>query len=338
MESQPAYAGGGDGAPPVYSQLELELRHQRPCSRAEITSVGISPGSTSAFAVYSGDQKDQSWIDIFDLEKPRQRGYLKVTGPHAAFGPGPGASSRIATLRDWTVQIGGGVEYHHATTVMVRDYNSGKIAVELKEARSGPVVWSRDGKAIAAIEGRGRMGVWDASTGVRLGRIVSHIDEITHAAFTPDDNLVTLSRDGTLRLSNPRTSKTISRLEIEGSSNSNNPRALAVSQDGKTVVSVWGNTVHLWLPQASHLTSYRLNTVRRTEGWPLCFSPDGRYLACWTEEGFDIMDVVSGSILYERNGGALVTAGAFSADGSVLLLGRMNGGIEVWDISQGKQG
>ncbi|POR37511.1 NADP-dependent alcohol dehydrogenase 6 [Tolypocladium paradoxum] len=315
--------------------LSLSLRYRRLCSKTEITSVGISPSSASAFATYAAPQTAQPWIDFFDLSS--QRGYTKAAGSHAVFGPPGAGGSRVATLRDWTVQLGQGVEYHHGSTVMVRDFATGKTAVELKEATSGPVVWSRDGGALAAGEGRNRLGVWDVRSGARLGRVVGHIDEVTHAAFTPDRSLVTLSRDGTVRLTDSRTARTLSRLEIEGSTN---PRALAVSPDGRSVVSLWGTTVHIWLPQTSHLTSYDLRATRRAEGWPLAVSPDGRWMACRTEAGFDVVDVASGRVAWERDEGedayasGMVTAAAFSTIGRVLLLGRMNGAVEVWEVEE----
>lgn len=306
------------------SRLDLSLRYQRACSRAEITSVGIAPSTSAAYAIYSSGQITKSWIDIFDLAI--QRSCTKTGGPHAVFGP---QGNRIATLRDWSVQLAGGVEFQHSSTVIIRDFTTGKTVTELKEARSEPVVWSHDGRFIAAGEGRNRMGMWDVKTGTRVGRVVSHIDNVIHAAFTSDLHLVTLSRDGTLRITNPVTMKTISRLEV---SSSTNPRALAVSPDGTRIVSIWGTTVNIWLPRTNDLTSYNLNTVRRTEGWPLCISPDCRYMACWTEDGFDIMDVSTGAVVFERQEDVLITSGAWSADGGVLVLGRMDGVVQVWDV------
>lgn len=314
--------------------VSLNLRYRRLSSKSEIYSVGLSSSvrSPAAYATFNGGQMDQTWLDMFDLNT--QRGYSKIAGGHAVFSPPvKGGQTRVAALRDWTVQLGSGVEYKHSSTVMVRDFTTGKTAVELKAARSEPVVWSADGAAIAAGEASGnRIGVWDARTGALLGRVVAHIDKVSFAAFTPDMKLVTASRDGTLRLSNPTTSKTIAKLEIEGPGASN-PRTLAVSPDGSTIVSIWGSTVHIWLPKASHLTSYTLASVRRKEGFPLAISPDCRYIVSWTEDGFDIMDVASGNVVAERDGGALVTAAAFSADASVLLLGRMDGFVEAWDVS-----
>ena len=319
--------------PPV---LTLRRRYQRLGAKTEITSVGISPSpssSASAYTTYATPQIGKTWIDFFDLTT--QRGYTKATGSHAALGPDGAGKTRVATLRDWTVQLGNGVEYHHGSTVLVRDFDAGKTAVELKEAKNEPVAWSHDGIVIAAGEGSGRIGVWDVRTGARVGRVVGHIDTVTHAAFTPNHSLVTLSRDGTVRITDPASARTTAKLELEGPG-ATNPRLLAVSPNGRSIVSLWGTMMHVWLPQANHLTSYNLNTTRTAEGWPVCISPDCRWMLCRTEDGFDIVDVASGTVVWERREElgvcAMVTAAAFSRDSDVMLLGRMNGVVEVWDV------
>ncbi|KAL5626879.1 hypothetical protein FOBRF1_001222 [Fusarium oxysporum] len=296
----------------------------RSCSKAEIASVGISPSTSAVFAIYTAAQTSQSWIDVFDIKT--QSGYSKTSGSRAVFSPN---GSKLATIRDWTVQFTGGFDFHHSSTVFLRDYVSGKTACELKEAKGEPIAWSRDGRLIAVGEARNRIGVWDVKNGVRVGKVLSHIDAVTHAAFLPDQSLVTISRDGTLRITNTKTCKTIRRLEIDGSSN---PRALAVSPDGRRIVSVWGTNVHIWIPSANDLTSYNLNAVRAVEGWPLAISPDCRYMLCRTEDGFDIMDVATGTIMYDEATEEMVMSGAFDEDAKVLVLGRMDGVVEVRDV------
>ncbi|KAF4335586.1 WD repeat-containing protein [Fusarium beomiforme] len=306
--------------------MDLRLRFSRSCSKTEIASVGISPSTSAVFAIYTAAQTAQSWIDVFDIKT--QRGYSKTSGSRAVFSPN---GSKLATVRDWTVQLTGGVDFHHSSTVFLRDYVSGKTACELKEAKGEPIAWSRDGRVIAVGEARDRIGVWDVKNGVRVGKVLSHIDAVTHAAFLPDQSLVTISRDGTLRITNTKTCKTIRRLEIDGS---NNPRALAVSPDGRRIVSVWGTNVHIWIPSANDLTSYNLNAVRSCEGWPLAISPDCRYMLCRTEDGFDIMDVATGTVVYEEMTEEMVMSGAFDEDAKVLVLGRMDGVVEVRDVFQ----
>ncbi|KAH7162270.1 hypothetical protein B0J13DRAFT_4794 [Dactylonectria estremocensis] len=315
------------------SAFNLTLRSRRLCSKAEITTVGISPANSAAFAIYTGGQTAQSWVDVFDLNS--QRGYCKTSGSDATFDP---QGNRIATVRDWTVQLAGGVEYHHNTTVLLRDATTGKTGRtngELKQASGSPVAWNSDGKLLAAAEGQDRMGIWDTRTGVRVGRVMSHIDTITHAVFMPDNSLVTVSRDGTLRITNVATAKTLRRLEM-GNESSANPRGLSVSPDGRRIVSIWGSTVHVWLPRTNDLTSYGLNSVRCNEGWPLCISADCRLVACRTEDGFDVMDVDSGEVVLARDDDVAVTAAVFAVDGKTLVLGKMDGHVEVWDVLNSK--
>lgn len=311
--------------------LRLTLRYRRSCTRNEILAVGISGGpSPTAYAIYPMAQTSQSWIDTFDLQTQRARSI--VNGRHALFNP---QGDRIATLKDSTVTLNGGVEYHYCSNVVIRDVATGKIITELKDAHAQPLAWSRDGRMLATSEssspGHGRVGVWDVRSGARTGRVLSHIDTVTHAAFAPSLELVTLSRDGTARVTNVSTGKTVSRLEI-GTGVSGNPRTLNLTSNGSTVASVWGTTVQIWLPRANHVTSYSLGSVRATEGWPLCISPDGSYMACRTEDGFDIMDLSSGVVLWEHKSDVPVTSGAFSPDSKVFLLGTMEGSVEVWDL------
>jgi WD40 repeat protein len=304
--------------------MDLTLRFSRSVSKTEISSVGISPSTSAAFAIYTAAQTAQSWIDVFDPKNGN--GYSKTSGSRAVFSA---KGSRLATVRDWTVQLQGGVDFHHSSTVFLRDYVSGKTVHELKEAKGEPIAWSRDGRLIAVGEAKDRVGVWDVKSGTRVGKVLSHIDAITHAAFLPDSSLVTASRDGTLRITNTATCKTMRRLEIDGS---NNPRALAVSPNGRRILSVWGTNVHIWILSANDLTSYNLNAVRSCEGWPLAISPDCRYMLCRTEDGFDIMDVATGSVIYEETTEEMVMSGAFAEDSTSLVLGRMDGVVEVRDV------
>ncbi|PTB66284.1 YVTN repeat-like/Quino protein amine dehydrogenase, partial [Trichoderma citrinoviride] len=338
-------------------------------SRTNNNGAGAAATTTTtpslAYAIFPGAQSDQRpWIDTFDLVS--RRGYSKIAGPVASFSPtlhspplrvgksaasstllssSPSSSSssssaaaeafpRIATLSSST------------QTLTVRDLASAKALLELKQV-SAPIAWSPDGRTIAAAEASSsssqqhRIGTWDVRTGLRTGRVPGHIDAVTHVSFLGSDAnaaIVTLSRDGTARVTDPRTSRTLYKLEVDNNDAAGGgcriPRALGVSPDGATVVSVWGTAVHVWMPRHGRLTSYRLGGTRppACEGWPLCVSPDCRYIACWTESGFDVMDAASGSVVCAREGGPLVTAAAFSVDGRVLVVGRISGDVEVWDV------
>lgn len=44
------------------------------------------------------------------------------------------------------------------------------------------------------------------------------------------------------------------------------------------------------------------------------------------------MDVASGAVICSREGGPLVTSAAFATDSKTLVLGRMSGDVEVWNV------
>lgn len=299
--------------------------------------MGLSASASNpiAYVTFNSGHGDQFWLDLFEVNS--QRGLSKVPAAHAAFPPAFGMSSdpssqHIATLRHSAKQVGLFGEYRFSSSVLIRDFRTGKTSHEIKGACCEPVVWSADGRTIAAGEPqRNHVGVWDACTGALLGRVNSHMDEVALAAFMPDGNLVTGSRDGTLRITNPATGRTIEKLEIEGHG-AGYPGALIVADDS-TIVSIWGSTVYIWFPYASQLASDTRSSVRRAEGIPLAISADGKHMLCRNEDGFEIMDILTGVTVAEcPGGGTPVTSAAFSVDGSMVLLGRVGGFLEVWDM------
>ncbi|KAK1242273.1 hypothetical protein MKX07_000259 [Trichoderma sp. CBMAI-0711] len=346
------------------SRSEITAVGISPSSSSSSSRASGTPPPSLAYAIFPGAQPDQSWIDTFDLVS--QRGYTKIVGPVASFSPtlhspplrvgksAPFSSSSTTTSSSSSSSSSAETFPRIATlssthSLTVRDFSSAKAILELSQV-SAPIAWSPDGRTIAAAEQQPssrsqhhhhhqnhyRVGTWDVRTGCRTGRVPGHIDAVTHMAFTPDGTaLVTLSRDGTVRVTDPVASRTLYKLEIgdnNGSSGPRIPRALGVSPDGATVVSVWGTAVHVWMPRHGQLTSYALGATRHCEGWPLCVSPDCRYIASWTEDGFDVMDAASGSVVCASVGGPLVTAAEFSGDGRILVVGRISGDVEVWDV------
>lgn len=329
------------------SSISLTLLKSIQPTRSEVTHVSLSP--SSALAIYpTTNQTTQSWIDTFSL--PDLKALSKTSGSQAVFSPlvtsSPSSSplgglgSRdgavMATLKDWTVQLGGGVEYHHTSTVLLKSVLTGKCSLEIKAARSAPLAFSACGQYLAAGDGPSteRLGVFNVSTGAKVGMVTGHIDKITHAAFLSDGSVVTCARDGVLRITDWKRGKTLYRLETD----SFNPRMLCIPAVGNTIISIWGRNVYTWHPATSNISISSLSALRSVEGWPLAFSADGRYLACRTEDGFDIMEVASGAVVAEHkdDGNGMVTAAAFSADRGLLFVGYMEGRLELWKVGRGK--
>ena len=323
--------------------MTLNLRTQRICSRTEITAVGVSTSTTSApaiFAIYKGAPATISWIDVFSLNSGAA--ISKISGSAAGFGPSTGGAStqqRLATLRDWSAAIGkAGEEVRYATSVLVRDLTAGKTLVEIKNVERGPIAWSVDGRLIAAAEEGGlRVGVWDARNGERRGRVMGHNAEVTHARFTPEGRLVTLSKDGVVRMSNIQRGRTEARLMLP--TNGGMPKMLELSEDGRTVMIILGSNVFTWVPEIGTIDSYDMDAKRRTEGWPLCAGAHGRWVVNRTEDGFDVMDMRSGEVVGEvrrqETEGVTYTSGAWIegvGNEGVVVMGRMDGVVEIWDV------
>lgn len=279
--------------------------------------------SSQALAIHARGPLATPWIELFPISCPSSS-KRSIEADNAIFSPD---GSRLATLQPSTSKLGSSSAHAHTLSLVIRDAAKGKAQLEIRNLAPGPVTWSADGILVAAAEStKDRVGVWDSRTGVRVGRVVSHIDAVTHIAFTTNNNVVTLSRDGSVRVTDPQASKTLAKLEVE----STNPRLLSVASNGSRIVSVWGSTVHVWAPAVNQVTSYALASVRQVEGWPLAVSQDARYMALWTETGFDVAEVMTGQTVFSSEGGALVTAAKF--DGNILMLGRMDGTAEFWEM------
>ncbi|KAK2002390.1 ribosome assembly protein 4 [Colletotrichum falcatum] len=234
--------------------------------------------------------------------------------------------------REWRVKLRAGEE--------------GKGVRCILNGVAGPAVFSGDGKMFAAADPSGVVVVFEAASSPpgmpptkRVAGVANHAPP-THVLFMPNGtDLVTLSRDGTVRISEARTGRTLRRMEVDGVATGagTGARALGVSPDGRVIVSVWPRAVYAWEHEAGRVSSWELNKVRGNEGWPLAVSPDCRFLACRTEDGMDVSDVYSGHVLAEVRTAAgidgLVTAAAFSADGNTMAVGRYTGVVDVWSLA-----
>jgi WD40 repeat protein len=224
----------------------------------------------------------------------------------------------------------------------VYDWGRRERLVKQDVAIRAPVAWSPDGEVLAGVSPRepSRIVVLQLAAkkvvGVRIGNVLMrHVDEVTQLAFLPAREeggraLVSAGKDGYVRVTSVESGRTLKKIEIGTRAPAS---ILRVSPDGKLVVTVWGRDVVLWYLDSGRVHNYNLDAVRQSEGWPLCVSPDCRYLACRTEEGFDVCDVATGKFRGEFAWmGNPITAAAFNSDGTMLAIGDYCGGLQMFEI------
>lgn len=215
--------------------------------------------------------------------------------------------------------------------VTLGDFMNGSKVQQMKWPGVKPLSFSPDGKWLAVGSSKGRMALLDIKMGAVLSKAVvipSHTADITHAVFTPDSALlVSQSRDGTIRLTDPVTRTSIAKLETD---TWKEPSFLGVLPNNEVIVSIWGDVVFHWNYHSGNLETYSISTRRTREGWPIAISQDCRFLCCRTDDGVDLSDLHSGKVLYTiKFQRGYATTAAFSVDGRYLVLGKATSSIGV---------
>ncbi len=169
-----------------------------------------------------------------------------------------------------------------------------------------------------------------------LRTINGHSNHVYSVAFSPDGKtLASGSRDGILKLWNPRSGKL---LRSMNGHNSDMVTSVAFSPDGQTFASGSGdNTIKLWNPRSGKL----LRTINGHSDHvdSVAFSPDGKTLASGSRDGIlKLWNPRSGKLLRSINGhnSYMVTSVAFSPDGKTLASGSRDGILKLWNTRSGK--
>ncbi|AEO62387.1 uncharacterized protein THITE_2106496 [Thermothielavioides terrestris NRRL 8126] len=241
----------------------------------------------------------------------------------------------------------------------------GSRLLKMDSPLRAPVAWSPDGTLLAGVSVRDPSRVVTVVVGPNTGSsksakeplagalgsvvLMGHTDEVTHLAFLPVRRgsgkgkgavalaaeesgraLVSVGRDGYVRVTDVVSGRTLRRIEIGGRAHAS---ILQVSHDGRFVVTVWGRDVVVWDQDSGSVHSYNLNAVRQVEGWPLCVSPDCRYMAYRTDDGFEVCDVLTGQFRGEFpcKGTAIMSA-AFNSNGTRLAVGDSGGWLQMFEV------
>lgn len=193
---------------------------------------------------------------------------------------------------------------------------------------------SPDGRSLWAVDDRS-VTLWDPVRGALVWSFPLAPPDVvpTTCALSPDGRLLLVGRaDGSLdaydlasgeRRWTARATEigrgivpSLSRITFAPTT----PLAATFSADeGERVTRIWNTS-----------TGQLVQTYARS--WPL-FSPDGRHLLCG---GAALLDARTGAVVREFEGEP-TSAAAFSGDGRLLLVGRDDGELHLWDVGSGER-
>jgi WD40 repeat protein/serine/threonine protein kinase len=204
------------------------------------------------------------------------------------------------------------------------------------------VAFNPDGRYLVTGSMSGVVQVWNAATGLVVGKLDTHSREISGVVFSRDnEHLAVASRDGIVKLWDAK------RLDKEGLDEKKGARltlgarvagpglSVAFSPDGRRLATGGeANTVNIWDVQ----NGQPLRTLEGHNGdvYAVAFSPDddGRWVASGGEDStVKIWDSHTGTLIRSFRGHTgLVSSLAFSSDGRLLVSGSRDHTAKVWDI------
>ena len=297
-------------------------------SQGGSSGVDFSPdGRTLAIAGGEGN------VELWDVESRRE--LRQLVSPRGL---------PLHTVRyspDGSVIAGGGIEDNHVT---LWDAVSGRVIgapIETNPPQLGgaqSIAFSPDSKRIAVPGATGTVGLWDVTTGNRVGRpLVIGEEYVAEAIFAEGGRTVIASDDsGSVSTVDVATGRPIGRPLSVGDEPAD---SLDLSPDGRLLAAAsFDGSVFVWdtktgIPFGSPLTA-DTSPINDVE-----FSPDGRTLVS-SHVGSAVVWNMGGEQAIGKPLGVpadLTTDVSFSHDGTRLAVGRFDGKAIVYDAETRRQ-
>jgi WD40 repeat protein len=212
----------------------------------------------------------------------------------------------------------------------------GSVAFPAASEQVRLALLSRDGKVLVGWGYGEKLTLWNAQTGRKLCQIDRTVS-LGWPALTPDGKQLVLPAKAAAHLYDTRTGKLVRALIPEGP-RSTSPDPIyglpEVSPDGRLLVLSSNRDLHFW----DLRTGKRLARCPGVRG-RVCFTADGRWLACATRRAIHLLEARSLKVVrvfephHEMSGSYAL---AFSPDGKRLALGGAYA-ITLWDVTTGKR-
>lgn len=236
---------------------------------------------------------------------------------------------------------------HRLRLAAVLEQCARPVQIKLYDKAPKALQLSSDGKRVLAAASGGEVEIWDAVNGKRIGEVLKHEQEVTHAVFSPDGkHVLTAAADKILHMWDIETATEAFSLQLM------NPTAsIAFSNDGKRFLTVTENTpmadnspmgateveLHIW--DASTGEPIRKSALgSEIRALPAAFSPDGqRVLTVCRDRCARIWDIATGKQVGPSfSHAADLVQAMFSADGERVFAASVDGTARVWKAETGE--
>lgn len=208
----------------------------------------------------------------------------------------------------------------------------GRITPTLDHATSSYLAHlSTDGSLVLTVgEQGGAVQLWHADTGLMTGKPLVQERPISHARFSPDDQLVvTGSMKNEIRLWNVKTGLRVGR-DIRATGLYLND--VSFSADSRRIATLGADgSARVWDAR----TTQPLSAVLPNQQWAskALFSPDGMYLVTVGPDAARLWDIGTGQVLgLPILDGRSASAMRFSNDGRQLIIGNDDGAVRIVDV------
>lgn len=189
------------------------------------------------------------------------------------------------------------------------------------------------GNMVVTVSTENTVRLWDNSTGLEMGRLIGHGEQVFDVEMSPDgESVVTGGADQTARIWNVFTFETRHILRHDAA-----VRAVAFSSDNQLVLT-GGDDFKLYLWDA--VMGEALSQFEGHSGIvrAVTFSPDNRLIASGSDDfSANLWDASTGELIHAFIGHSdAITAIVFSPDGRFLLTGSADQTARLWDVTTGE--